>query len=71
MVFREVSVIEIREVLRAWLAGKSERAVAAHALTAQPYPAAPRQASPPAHSLATTAVIIPFAPGSLSAYQGT
>ena len=24
MVFREVSVIEIREVLRAWLAGKSE-----------------------------------------------
>ena len=30
MVFREVSVIEIREVLRAWLAGKSERAVAAH-----------------------------------------
>src|SRR6266487_3774596 len=31
MVFREVSVIEIREALRAWLAGKSERAVAAHA----------------------------------------
>jgi len=31
MVFREVSVIEIREVLRAWLAGKSERAVAAQA----------------------------------------
>ena len=28
MVFREVSVIEIREALRAWLAGKSERAVA-------------------------------------------
>ncbi len=28
MVFREVSVIEIREVLRAWLAGRSERAVA-------------------------------------------
>ena len=36
MVFREVSVIEIREVLRAWLAGKSERAVAAQALTARP-----------------------------------
>ena len=31
MVYREVSVIEIREVLRAWLAGKSERAVAAQA----------------------------------------
>jgi len=31
MVFREVSVVEIREVLRAWLAGKSERAVAAQA----------------------------------------
>jgi Transposase, Mutator family len=31
MVFREVSVIEIREVLRAWLAGKSERAMAAQA----------------------------------------
>src|SRR5271156_5500178 len=31
MVFREGSVIEIREVLRAWLAGKSERAVAAQA----------------------------------------
>jgi transposase len=31
MVFREVSVIEIGEVLRAWLAGKSERAVAAQA----------------------------------------
>ena len=31
MVFREVSVIEIREVLRAWLAGKSQRAVAAQA----------------------------------------
>ena len=31
MVFREVSVIEIREALRAWLAGKSERAVAAQA----------------------------------------
>src|SRR6266536_5065832 len=31
MVFREVSVIEIREVLRAWLAGKSERAVARQA----------------------------------------
>ena len=29
MVFREVSVIEVREALRAWLAGKSERAVAA------------------------------------------
>jgi hypothetical protein len=28
MVYREVSVIEVREVLRAWLAGKSERAVA-------------------------------------------
>ncbi len=27
MVFREVSVIEVREALRAWLAGKSERAV--------------------------------------------
>lgn len=26
MVFREVSVIEIREVLRAWLAGKGRRA---------------------------------------------
>ncbi len=32
MVFREVSVIEIREALRAWLAGKSERAVAARGL---------------------------------------
>src|SRR6266571_4601402 len=31
MVYREVSVIEIREALRAWLAGKSERAVAAQA----------------------------------------
>ena len=31
MVFREVSVIEVREVLRAWLAGKSERTVAAQA----------------------------------------
>ena len=31
MVFGEVSVIEIREALRAWLAGKSERAVAAQA----------------------------------------
>src|SRR6266516_240470 len=31
MVFREVSVIEIREALRAWLAGKSERAVAVQA----------------------------------------
>src|SRR5947207_15854962 len=31
MVFREVSVIEIREALRAWLAGKSERSVAAQA----------------------------------------
>jgi hypothetical protein len=31
MVFREVSVIEIGEALRAWLAGKSERAVAAQA----------------------------------------
>ena len=31
MVFREVSVIEIHEALRAWLAGKSERAVAAQA----------------------------------------
>jgi transposase len=31
MVFREVSVIEVREALRAWLAGKSERAVAAQA----------------------------------------
>ena len=28
MVYREVSVIEVREALRAWLAGKSERAVA-------------------------------------------
>jgi hypothetical protein len=25
MVYREVSVIEVREALRAWLAGKSER----------------------------------------------
>ena len=32
MVFREVSVIEVREALRAWLAGKSERAVAAQSL---------------------------------------
>jgi hypothetical protein len=31
MVFREVSVVEVREALRAWLAGKSERAVAAQA----------------------------------------
>ena len=31
MVFREVSVIEVRQALRAWLAGKSERAVAAQA----------------------------------------
>src|SRR5260370_10540052 len=31
MVFREVSVFEVREVLRAWIAGKSERAVAAQA----------------------------------------
>src|SRR5580693_5965563 len=31
MVFREVSVIEGREALRAWLAGKSERAVAVQA----------------------------------------
>ena len=31
MVFREVSVIEVREALRAWLAGKNERAVAAQA----------------------------------------
>jgi hypothetical protein len=31
MVFREVSVIEVREVLRSWLAGKSERVVAAQA----------------------------------------
>ena len=31
MVFREVSVIEVREALRAWLAGKSGRAVAAQA----------------------------------------
>ena len=31
MVFREVSVIEVREALRAWLVGKSERAVAAQA----------------------------------------
>ena len=31
MVFREVSVIEVREALRAWLAEKSERAVAAQA----------------------------------------
>jgi Integrase core domain len=31
MVFREVSVIEVKEALRAWLAGKSERAVAAQA----------------------------------------
>ena len=27
MVYREVFVIEVREALRAWLAGKSERAV--------------------------------------------
>src|SRR6266536_1830170 len=31
MVYREVSMIEIREALRAWLAGKSERAVARQA----------------------------------------
>src|ERR1700730_15045270 len=31
MVYREVSLIEVREALRAWLAGKSERAVAAQA----------------------------------------
>lgn len=31
MVFREVSVIEIREVLRAWLAGKGLRRVAGQA----------------------------------------
>src|SRR5258707_366015 len=31
MVFREVSVIEVRQALRAWLAGKSERAVGAQA----------------------------------------
>src|SRR5258708_32580248 len=31
MVFREVSMIEVREALRAWMAGKSERAVAAQA----------------------------------------
>ncbi len=31
MMCREVSVIEVREVPRAWLAGKSERAVAAQA----------------------------------------
>ena len=31
MVFREVSVIEIREVLRSWLAGAGERTVAAQA----------------------------------------
>jgi hypothetical protein len=31
MVFREVSVIEIREVLRAWLAGKGLRKVAEQA----------------------------------------
>jgi hypothetical protein len=31
MVHREVPVIEIREALRAWLARKSERAVAAQA----------------------------------------
>ena len=31
MVFREVSVIEIREVLRAWLAGKGLRKVAGQA----------------------------------------
>jgi Mu transposase, C-terminal domain len=31
MVYREVSVIEVREAMRAWLAGKSERAVAAQA----------------------------------------
>src|SRR5207253_425982 len=32
MVFREVSVIEVREALRAWLAGKSERVVAERTL---------------------------------------
>ena len=31
MVYREVSVIEVREALRAWLAGKSERVVARQA----------------------------------------
>ena len=31
MAYREVSVIEIREALRAWLAGKSERTAAAQA----------------------------------------
>jgi Integrase core domain len=31
MVYREVSMIEVREALRAWLAGKSERAVAVQA----------------------------------------
>ena len=31
MVFREVSVIKIREVLRAWLAGKGLRKVAGQA----------------------------------------
>ena len=31
MVFREVSVIEIREVLRSWLAGAGLRTVAAQA----------------------------------------
>ena len=31
MVFREVSVIEIREVLRAWLAGKGLRKVGGQA----------------------------------------
>jgi hypothetical protein len=36
MVFPEVSVIEVREALRAWLAGKSERAVAAQASLACP-----------------------------------
>jgi hypothetical protein len=31
MVYREVSVIEVREAPRAWLAGKNERAVARQA----------------------------------------
>lgn len=31
MAYREVSVIEIREVLRAWLGGVGVRTVAAHA----------------------------------------
>ena len=31
MAFREVDVIEVREILRAWLAGKGQRSVARQA----------------------------------------